>query len=161
MLWDTDGISFVIDNLATAIISDERRIFHGHLTPTNVTLETADGVTTKRQLVGTLRLVLTDDSNTNHTYDVPGCVLDPHTPLNILGVPALGTFFKDHANANNPYEDDGTTIKSGATKSHFVWDHGKHERHFMHGSSRNVILWHPILWWCHHPRKDCLHWRYL
>ena len=31
---------------------------------------------------------------------------------------------------------DGTNIKSGATKSHLVWDHGKHERHFLHGSSQ-------------------------
>ena len=31
---------------------------------------------------------------------------------------------------------DGTNINSGATKSHFIWDHGKHERHFLHGSSR-------------------------
>ena len=56
--WDTDGIPFIIDNSATAIISNERRIFSGHLTPTKVTLETAEGVTTKTQLVGTLQLVL-------------------------------------------------------------------------------------------------------
>ena len=114
--WDTDGIPFIIDNSATTITSDERRIFSGHLTPTKVTLETAEGVTTKTQFVGTLRLVLTDDGNTHHSYDVPGCVLDPHTPLNILGVPALGTFFKDHANASSPYDEDSTPIKSGATK---------------------------------------------
>ena len=40
--WDTNGIPFVEDNSATAIISNERRLFHGHLTPTRVTLETAD-----------------------------------------------------------------------------------------------------------------------
>eukprot|EP00957_Ditylum_brightwellii_P069248 5257212-Ditylum_brightwellii.AAC.1 len=28
---------------------------------------------------------------------------------------------------------DGMTVCSGSTKSHFVWDNGKHERHFMHG----------------------------
>ena len=57
--WDTYGILFVVDNSATAIISKERRLFQGHLTPTRVTLETADGVSTKTQLVGILRLVLT------------------------------------------------------------------------------------------------------
>ena len=49
--WDTNGVPFVIDISATAIISNERRLFHGHLTPTRVTLETADGVSTKTQLV--------------------------------------------------------------------------------------------------------------
>ena len=36
--WDTNGISFVIDNSATAIISNERRLFTGKLNPTSVTL---------------------------------------------------------------------------------------------------------------------------
>ena len=45
--WDTDGIPFVIDNSATGIISNVRKLFVGKLTPTRVTLETADGLTTK------------------------------------------------------------------------------------------------------------------
>ena len=64
-----------------------------------------------------------------------GCVFDPATPISILGVPALGTFFDDNANAGSPYDEDGTTMKSGATRTHFIWDHSKHEQHFMHGSS--------------------------
>ena len=131
--WDTDGIPFVVDNSATAIISNKRRLFHGLLTPTRVTLETADGVSTKNQLVVICRLVLTDNKNENYTYDVPGCVFDPATPINILGVLALGTFFGDNANAGSPYEEDDTTIKSGATRSNFISDHGKHEQNFMHG----------------------------
>ena len=59
--WDTDGIPFVVDNSATSIIINERRLFYGHLTPTRVTLETSDGVSTKTQLVGICRLVLTDN----------------------------------------------------------------------------------------------------
>ena len=70
--WDTYGIPFVVDNSATAIIINECRLFHGHLTPTRVTLETADGFSTKNQLVGICRLVLTDNKNENYTYDVPG-----------------------------------------------------------------------------------------
>ena len=56
-------------------------------------------------------------------------------PMKILGIPAQGKLFNDGANINNPLNDDGTTIKSGATKSHFVWDHGRSKRHFMHGAS--------------------------
>ena len=33
------------------------------------------------------------------------------------------------------FDNDGTTTKSGATRSHLVWDHGRHERHFMHVAS--------------------------
>ena len=62
-------------------------------------------------------------------------MFDPATPINILSVPALGTFFGDNANASSPCDEYGTTIKSGATRSHFVWDHGRHEWHFMHSSS--------------------------
>ena len=117
--WDTDGTPFIIDNSVMAIISKERRIFSEKLTPTNVTLETANGVSTKTQLVGTLQLVITDGSNIHHSHDVLGCMFDLHTLLNILGVPALGTFFNDHANASSHYKEDGTTIKSGATKPYF------------------------------------------
>ena len=108
--WDTDGITFAVDNSATAIIRNERRLFHGHLTPTRVMLETAEGVRTKTQLVGIFRFVLTNNTNINHTYYVPGCMLDPATPINILGLPDLGTFFGDNANVSSPYDKDGTTI---------------------------------------------------
>lgn len=131
--WDTDGIPFVIDNSATGIISNVRKLFVGPLTPTRVTLETAEGTTTKTKFVGTLRLVLTDDARKHHTYDVPDCVFDPDTPINILGVPFLGKHFGD--GSSDMYEMDGTTVCSGSTKSHLIWDHGKYERHFMHGSS--------------------------
>ena len=63
--WDIDGILFVVDNSATAIISNKRILFHGHLTPTRVTLETADRVSTKTQLIGIFRLVLTNNININ------------------------------------------------------------------------------------------------
>ena len=63
--WDTYGIPFVVDNSATAIISNKRRLLHGHLTPTRVTLETSHGVSNKTQLVGICRLVLNDKNNIN------------------------------------------------------------------------------------------------
>ena len=42
--WDTDGIPFIIDNSATDIIRNERKLFTGLLVPTKVTLETSEGV---------------------------------------------------------------------------------------------------------------------
>ena len=102
----------------------------------NITMETAQGISVSTILVGVLCLVLTDGRNKHHIYDVPGCVYDPEIPLNILGVPCLGKYFDDGAYIQNPLDENGTTVKSGSTKSHFVWDHRNHEQHFIHGSSR-------------------------
>ena len=37
--------------------------------------------------------------------------------------------------------DDGTWIPTRANRSHFSWDHGKHEKHFQHGESLLPELW--------------------
>ena len=104
--WDTDSIPVVMDNCATAIICKHRRLFTGKFTPTSVTLETAEGTSTKTHLVGSLRLVLTDDCNEHHSYVVPNCVFDPDTPMNIFGIPALGAFFNDSATADSPHNKE-------------------------------------------------------
>ena len=114
--WDTDGIPFIIDNSATAIISNECKFLYAPLVPTKVTLETAEGISTETKLFGHIRLVLINNSNHNYVYIVPGCVYNPDTPLNILGVPALGSFFGDSAYASDMLAADGTNINSGETK---------------------------------------------
>ena len=117
------------------MLSNVHKLFTGPLQPTRVTMETADGIGIHSKLVGAQHLVLTDDSNKNHIYTIPGCVYNPDSPLNILGVPTLGKFFKDSASLSNELGEDGTTVKSRATKSHLIWDQGKQERHFLHGPS--------------------------
>ena len=79
-----------------------------------------------------MKLILTDDANKHQLYIITRCVFDPKNPVNILVVPDIGTIFGDNSDATNPLAEDGTTIKSGSTKSHFIWDHGRHERHFMY-----------------------------
>ena len=91
-------------------------------------------MTTTTKLVGIMILILIDDSNKYQSYVVPRCVFYPKTPDNILGVPSLGTFFGDSVDATDHIAEDGTIIKSGSTKLHFIWDHGSHEQNFMHGS---------------------------
>ena len=118
--WDTDGIPFIVDNSATAIISNVRKLFTGPLEPRSVTVQTYQGQATKTSLVGSLRLVLTDDAGANHEYIIPECVYDPDTPMNLVGVPALGKFFGDSADASDIMASDGTTIKSGGTRSHLI-----------------------------------------
>ena len=56
--------------------------------------------------------------------------------MNILGIPPLGKYFNDSADVHETFDDNGTTIKSGSTKSNFVWDHVRHKHHFMHSSSQ-------------------------
>ena len=95
------------------------KLFTGTLTPMSVYLATAEGLITTTKLGGDLRLVLTSDRNEHHTYSIPGCVYDPESPLNILRVPAIGAYFDVDADSISPQEENGTTIKSGSTKSHF------------------------------------------
>ena len=77
-------------------------MFTGPLTLMNITLITAEGLTTTKKLVGDLHLVLTYDRNKHHAYSIPGCVYDPESPLNILRVPDLGAYFDDGANIRSP-----------------------------------------------------------
>ena len=115
-LWDTDGITFEIDNSETAIISSQCRLFTGPLVPASETLDIEEGLTTTTKLVGNMKLIQTDDANEHQLYVIPHCVFDPNTPLIILGVPDLGALFGDIADANDPLSEDGTIITLGATK---------------------------------------------
>ncbi len=133
-LFDTDGITFVMDNSATCIICNDQTQFIGNLQyqQSEISTSQATGVS---EYVGTIRLHLIDDSGQTFQYDIPGAVYDPNSPFNICGIPYLGKFF----GKNDPIpslDDDGTKITSSASRSHLVWDHGKHERHFSHGSRR-------------------------
>ena len=125
----------MIDNSATDIIISKSRLFKVPLIPTLVNLETAEGLTTTTKVVGSMKLILTDDSNKHHLYIIPCFVFDPKTPVNILGVPELGKFFGDNADATDPLAEDVTNIKLGSSKLHFIRDNGRNERHFMHVSS--------------------------
>ena len=49
-------------------------------------------MTTTTKLVGSMKLILTDNANKYHLYIINHCVFDPNTPVNILVVPALGPF---------------------------------------------------------------------
>ena len=87
--WDTGGIPFIVDNSATAIVFNERKLFTGPLTLMCVTLAPAEGLTITTKLVGALCLVITNNRNKNHPYSISGCVYGLESPLNILGVPSV------------------------------------------------------------------------
>ena len=133
--WDTDGLLFVVDNSSTAIICNTRKFFTGNLTHTKIILETAEEMRDCTKLVGTVRLVLTDNTKEHHAYEITGYIFDPYSPINILGILPLGKYLNYIVDVQKSCDDDGNTIKSGATKSHFVWYHGRHKWHFIHSSS--------------------------
>ena len=83
--------------------------------------------------VGTVRLKLREDNGDEWKYDLPKVVFDPDSPYSLLGIPFLGEYFA----RGNPKEsqDEELLFLSRSSKSHFTWDHGKHERHFVRGDS--------------------------
>ena len=132
--FDTDGITFVIDNSANCIICNDRTQFVGELIKQACHVNTAAGISNS-QYVGTIRVVLKDDAGASYTYDVPDAIYDPDSPFNIMGIPALGEFF-GKGDTIPTSDDDGTYVTSSATRSTLVWDHGKHTRTFVHSSRR-------------------------
>ena len=82
-----------MENSATAIVSNKRNCFTGKFTPTKITLETAKRMTTKTNLIGSIRLVLTDYGNKNHVYIIPVFVFDLEIPINTLVIPSLSKLF--------------------------------------------------------------------
>ena len=63
-----------------------------------------------------MKLIPTENANKYHLYIIPRCVFDPKRPVNILGVPDLGKFFGDNADATDPLAEDFTAIKSSSKK---------------------------------------------
>ena len=91
-MFDTDGISFVIDNYATCIIWNDRTQFVGNLKVRYCGVETSVGVGTA-QYVGTILIILTDSADESNAYDISVAIFDTDYPLNIIGIPYLSDFF--------------------------------------------------------------------
>ena len=84
-----------------------------------------------------MQLILTDYSNIDHSYDIPNCIYDPNSPVNIVGIPVLEKYFNDAAEGPDTVaEDDWSTILSSVCRYHLKWDHVKHSRHFNHPDSQ-------------------------
>ena len=112
---DSDGMAFIMDNLATGGIYNIRSMFVGKFEPQVVELTTANGVSEKKQMVGTIWVAFRDDEGTSHTYDIPRVVYDPDSPHNLLGIPFLAKYFASTGESR----DSVTWTKSGAEESEF------------------------------------------
>ena len=143
--FDTDGIPFILDTGADCVICNVRALFED-LKPMDVYVKTANGTEKRRRYVGTFNLQLPDNDGVIHSYKIPDAVYDPHTEYNILGVSYLCKFFGDAAKSRDPKAIDGTRATTGGTRTHFVWDHGKHELHFLHHNPPGNSSGLPILY---------------
>ena len=104
-------------------------------------MKTCEGDADKKRYIGTVHLVLTDESNVNHLYNITCCIYDPETPVNVLGIPVLSELFDDAADGPDTIvEDDGTTILSSGRRSNFKWEHGKNHHHFTHPDSTLLAI---------------------
>ena len=130
---DTDGVYFIINNSANGGICNIKSMFVGDFERHRVTLVTAYGRTTTKKLVGTICLILKDDEGKTWLYDILDVVLDPESPYSLLGIPFLGKYFARNDEADE--FDEQTWIQFASITSLFQWDHGKHQRHFAHGST--------------------------
>ena len=84
-----------------------------------------------------MRLILTDDANINNMYEIPHCIYDPDSPVNIIGIPVLSALFNDAKSASDAVvEDKGSTIISSGRRSYFKWYNGKHNCRFTHPDSQ-------------------------
>ncbi len=137
--FDTDGIPFVLDNSATCIICNDRSQFVGNLRAQESSVETSHG-TACFDYVSTIRICLTTDDGMTMEYHIPSAINAPDSPFNILGIPFFGSFLGQDDTTNPTQNNNGTYIISSASRSHFIWDHGKHEHHFCHDKRSLPIL---------------------
>ena len=72
-----------------------------------------------------------DDSGKQHTIDVDNVLYLSQSPVNILSITILSDQFN---------YDDGTGINTKRSKSHFYWNHNKHQRTITHPPSNLTEL---------------------
>ena len=65
----------------------------------------------------------------------PLCIWSKFT-CQYFGYSRSSKIYGDNADTTDPLAEDCTTIKSGNTKSHLIWDYGRHDRYFRQGSSQ-------------------------
>ena len=128
--FDSDGIPFVIDNSATCIICNARSQLVGPLQVQHTSVKTPHG-TASLVYAGMIAIRLTRNAGQTFEYHIPNAIYDPNSPFNILGIPFLGDYFGAKDTVPNR-DDDGTYVKSSASKTTFVWDYGQHSRDFTH-----------------------------
>ncbi len=130
-LFNSDGMTFVVDNAANCHVCKDKSLFVGDIKDSHVSLDTANGVNGPRLQVGSIKISWLDDNGYSYVYQLDAVIYNPKSPFNILSVGRLGSHFgKEHSDC----DDDGTYIRSSANFSTFTWDHRKFTWTFAHSS---------------------------
>ena len=110
----------------------------GPLRVQHTSVETTHG-TASLAYAGTIAICLMMDAGQTFKYHVLNAIYNPNSPFNILGIP----FLRDYFGAKNTIpnrDDDGTYVRSSASKTTFVWDHGQHSQDFTHDARLLPVL---------------------
>jgi hypothetical protein len=73
-------------------------------------------------------------------HNISDAMYDPNYPSILLRIPFSGRFLGKDDAPHPTSNDDGTFIQLSASCYCLVWDHGKHEHHFMHNKRCLPIL---------------------
>ncbi len=132
-LFDTDGLTFVMDNSANTHVCRDKLLFVGDLRASNISLDTANGANGPQLQLGTIKVSWQDDNGDSHEYELDDVIFNPKSPFNIISIGRLGQQF-GKSDLPPTSDDNGTFIRSSANFSTFTWDHGRFTRTFSHSS---------------------------
>ena len=125
--FDTDSYKIICDNSANVHICNDKNMF---ISPPRRTdqhyVATIVGAKNSAAGMGTARWRCKDDGGKQHTVDVENVLYFLQSPVNILSITSLAYQFND---------DDGTGINTKRSKSHFKWNHNKHQQKITHPPS--------------------------
>ena len=124
--FNSDTVTFVMDNAATGHICNDKTLFDGPLSKDSASgVITANGVTTHMQ--GNVRLKWFDDEHFEHEHLLTEVHYIPSAPVNLFSVPCFTRHFMDD---DGNFDDAGTCISSNYCNSTFSWNFGKYTRTF-------------------------------
>ena len=91
MNFDTDGVTLIVNNLATCILSNDRLFLVGPLKPADTCFQTTSGFSSL-QFVGTIQQRFLTDKGQTVSYNINDAIYDPDSGFNILGIPHFSAY---------------------------------------------------------------------
>ena len=131
--FDADVVIFDVNNSATGHVCNDKALFNGTLRDDpNAVIITVKG--NIQFQVGKVLQRWQDDDKTTHAYIPQNFSYAPTSTVNILSVRELSKYFVDD---NGNFDETGMTMKTGYTKSTFVWDFNRYTQTF-HNSDKGL-----------------------
>lgn len=136
LLWDSDSIQVVLDNSATTHIWNKLEHFEqGSISyfddDDDVGVVTIGSSESRPLGRGCITLQIKDNDGIQQDIHLENVLYFPDSPVNVFGITSY---------ANQINDSDGTWIKTQRSRSHFVWNFGKHELEFEHPQCRLPMI---------------------